>query len=174
MSDIASPRDFGPNAVDRSQVALRSSYRIGILPPELCSLAPGDLYLEMVPAVGGVPRIWIGTARLSGFSGNLALLGYSTATPVVITPTTITNPASQNSVHLHATVVPGAMIEMAAIVGTDPNFFTHVAPWSPWDATGGVVDTIWWLPVCDHCRIRFRMRDEPQTYADSNLFAVIP
>jgi hypothetical protein len=160
--------------VDRSQVLLQTTYRVGILPPNLCSLTPGELFIEVVPSGGGAPRIWIGTAKLTGYSGNVALISpVLTPTPSVITPQAIANPSPSAAVRVRATVAPGCVVEMAALAGSDINFFTHVSPWSAWDATSAPVDVTWYLPRGDHYRVRFRMRDTPQVYVDSNLFAVV-
>jgi hypothetical protein len=160
--------------VDRSQVALLSTYRVGILPPELCSLTPGELFIEVVPSAGGAPRIWVGTAKLTGYAGNLALISpVLTPTPSTITPQAIANPSPSAAVRIRATVAPGCVIEMAALAGSNMDFFTHVSPWSAWDATTIPVDVTWYLPPGTPYRVRFRMRDTPQVYVDSNLFAVV-
>jgi hypothetical protein len=159
---------------DLSTVALLATYRVGYLPPAVCSLAPGELFIEALPPGGGVPRLWVGTARQSGFPGNNTLLMPDlTVTPSAIAINPIANPASAHTVRITGTVTPGAEIELAALQGTDPMFFNQVTAWSPWDASGGTFDMTWYLPPGDHYRVRVRMRADPNTFADSNLFAVI-
>ena len=62
-------------AVDPETVSLMSTYRVGYLPPKPESLSPGELYIEVAPAGGGAPRLWVGIPAAQDFSGNVGLLG---------------------------------------------------------------------------------------------------
>jgi hypothetical protein len=155
---------------DLSTVAILSSYRVGYLPPPFGSLAAGELYIEVTPAGGGVPRLWVGTAEPAGFAGNVALaVPQNLATPSVITIDAINNPSPSNAVNITGTVDPGTEVELVALQGD-----VQVNPFSPWDATSGSFDVTWYLPPGDNYRVRVRMRADPEIFADSNLFAVIP
>jgi hypothetical protein len=54
------------------------TYRIGYLPPKPESLSPGELYIEVAPAGGGAPRLWVGIPPAQDFSGNVGFLGQAT------------------------------------------------------------------------------------------------
>jgi hypothetical protein len=62
-------------AVDPETVSLMGTYRIGYLPPKAESLSPGELYIEVAPAGGGAPRLWVGIPAAQDFSGNVGFLG---------------------------------------------------------------------------------------------------
>jgi hypothetical protein len=155
-------------------VQLQSTYRIGSDPPALCSLQPGELFVEIDIATGVAPRLWVGTKPANGYSGNVALIVALTPKPahsdIVIDP--VANPSPDNQVSISGTVAPGAVIELAALAGLDPDHFEQLNPWSPVDASSGSFAVSWWLQAADNVRIRARMHDDPQTYVDSNLFQV--
>ena len=62
-------------AVDPETVSLMGTYRVGYLPPKAESLSPGELYIEVAPAGGGAPRLWVGIPAAQDFSGNVGFLG---------------------------------------------------------------------------------------------------
>lgn len=158
-------------SVDLETVTLMSTYRVGYLPPEMNSLAPGELYVEAAPPGGGPPRLWVGAPSHVGLAGDVALLAPAPAdtsgTVIAIDP--VDNPSPSNAVHISGTVTPGTEIELAAIQGSD-----QVNTWSPWDASAGSFDITWYLPPGDNYFIRARLRANPENYADSGLFAVEP
>jgi hypothetical protein len=160
--------------VDYASVSLMSTYRVGFQPPAVSSLKAGELYVEVDPAVGGAPRLWVGTPSHIGYAGNNALLVSQTVPPAAsaITIAAIANPSPSNAVAVSGTVAPGALLELAAMTGTNLDYLTQVTGWSPWDATAGTFSMTWYLPPGDNYRIRARMHHRPQTYTDSNLFAV--
>jgi hypothetical protein len=161
------------SAPDPGQVTAMAGYDIGFLPPPLCDLEAGRLYVELTPPGGGVPRLWAGTAPESGFPGNAVLLIPvlpETPEAVDIVIDAIDNPSPNDTVHIAGTVTPGAEIELCAYTGTGA-FLDQATNWSPWDATAGTFDMAWWLPTGDNYRIRARLRSDPRVYADSNLFA---
>lgn len=155
-------------------VSLLSTYRVGTSPPPACSLQPGELYVEIHVATGVPPRLWVGTSQQAGRAGNVALIVSDTPvpTPATISIDPIANPSSDNTVTITGTVAPGCAIELAALAGTDAQFYQQLNEWSPYDAADGTFAVTWWLPAADNVRVRVRMHDDPQTYADSNLFAV--
>jgi len=147
-----------------------ATYRVGFLSPELGSLAAGELYVEVTPAGGDLPRLWVGTPQHVGVSGNVALMVPAAVTDLsVITVDPVDNPSSAHTVHITGTVVPGCEIELAALQGQD---LVQVTSWSPWDAGSGAFDVLWYLPPGDDYRVRARMRAAPESYTDSNLFLV--
>jgi hypothetical protein len=152
-----------------------SGYRVGTDPPHACSLQPGELYVEIDIATGVAPRLWVGTKQANGFAGNLALVvsEVSPGAPSDIQVNTVDNPCENNTVHIVGTVTPGAVIELAALAGTNTETLDQLNDWSPYDASDGTFDVSWWLPARDNVRVRVRMHDDPQTYQDSNLFAVL-
>lgn len=160
--------------IDYAQVALMATYRVGFQPPAVCTLSAGELYVEVDPATGGTPRLWVGTPPHIGFAGNTALMVSTTPPPtasaIVVAP--IANPSPSIAVAVSGTVAPGAAIELAALTGTNLDFLSQVTGWSPWDATAGNFNMTWYLPPGDYYRIRVRMHHRPQTFTDSNLFAV--
>jgi len=167
---------------------LMSIYRVSTTAPRAFGLVPGEIYVEATPAGGGSPRIWVGTAPQSGHSGNVFLLGApANVTPSVITIDPVDNPSIGNTVHITGQVDPGCVIEMCCLTGTNEEYLVQVNDWAPWDAmpsgpgtletapnphTVGDFDVTWWLPAGDNCRIRVRMQDAPDVFADSNLFQV--
>jgi hypothetical protein len=67
-------------SVDPETVILMSTYRVGFMPPKRGSLAPGELYIELVPpAGGGMPRMWVGAIDATG---DIALLVPEVAAPI--------------------------------------------------------------------------------------------
>lgn len=162
--------------IDYASVKLFSTYRVGFQPPPVSSLKPGELFVEVDPAVGGSPRLWVGVPPHIGFAGNNALIVSSVPAPAasVITINPIANPVTSHNVVIAGTVAPGALIEIAGMTGTNPDYLSQVTGWSPWDATAGNFNMTWWLPVNDNVRVRVRMHHRPQTYIDSNIFRVIP
>lgn len=159
-------------APDPGLVQTMSGYDIGFLPPPLCALAPGRLYVEVTPPGGGVPRLWAGTAPGSGFAGNAALLVPALTDPPtgIITIDTIDNPSPNGAVHIAGTVSPGGEVEVCAFQGTG-DYLDQATNWSPWDATAGTFDMTWWLPPGDNYQVRVRLRADPRVHADSNLFS---
>jgi len=163
-----------PKSPDLQTVMTLPGYRVGYLPPPVGSLPPGLLYVEQTPPGGGAPRLWIGTAPGSGFAGNTALLIPGVTIPSsVIAVNDPDNPSPNDAVVISGTVEPGCEVEIAALSGTDPDQLVQLTNWSPWDASSGAFDTVWWLPEGDNYRIRVRMRDDPSVYADSALFAAV-
>jgi len=173
------------------------TYRAATTPPRAFSLLEGELYVEYAPAGGGNARLWVGLPASTGAAGNVALLVGAPnppPSPSVITVDPIDNPSKQSAVHITGGVDPGVVIEMAALQGLNEDYLIQVTDWSPFDATPGAVtmigvlgedpvsnphlvggfDVTWWLPLGDDYRIRVRMQDQPQTFADSNLFSVEP
>jgi|SRR5580765_560194 len=154
--------------VDLETVTLMGTYRVGYLPPEMHSLVAGELYLEVTPAGGGPPRLWVGAPSHSGLSGDVALLlPEPTGSTSAIMLDDIANPSPSDEVRITGTVDPGDEIELAALQGE-----AQVNTWSPWDATTGDFTITWYLPAGDNYRVRVRMRSDPETFVDSNLFAV--
>lgn len=157
-------------SVDLETVSLLGTYRVGFLPPEMHSLAPGELYIEAAPAGGGPPRLWVGAPSHSGLSGDVALLVPAPAgSTAALMLDDIANPSTSHAVHITGTVEPGEAIELAALQGVN-----QVNAWSPWDASAGTFDITWYLPPGDNYRVRVRLRSDPETFVDSNLFAVNP
>lgn len=162
-------------AIDLGHTQTMGGYSVGYVPPEVCSLAPGLLFVELTPAGGGAPRLWMGTVPGSGFAGNVACIlapGVVPPAPSAITIDPIDNPSQAIAVHITGTVTPGAEVELAAIMGTNMDYLDQVTTWSPWDASSGTFDVTWYLPPGDNYRVRVRMRDDPQVYTDSGLFLV--
>ena len=156
---------------------LYGTYRAGPTAPRSFGLQEGELYVEFAPAGGGNARLWVGLPAEAGAAGNVALLVGGPTTPPA--PSTIAvdpvdNPSYQSAVHFTGTVEPGVEVEIAALQGLNPEDLIQMTDWSPWDATDGTFDVTWWLPAGDNVRIRVRMQDQPQTFADSNLFSVEP
>jgi hypothetical protein len=57
-------------AVDLETVTLMSSYRVGFLPPVWGSLAPGELYIEVMPPdAPGPPQLWVGAPAYAEVPG---------------------------------------------------------------------------------------------------------
>jgi hypothetical protein len=162
---------------DLQTVNTHPGYKVGFLPPALCSLAPGVLFVELTPAGGGAPRLWVGAVHESGFPGNVVrLVAPGVAEPVppsTITIDPVANPSVTVAVNITGTVAPGAEVELAAVIGANPEYYDQVTGWSPWDASGGAFDVTWYLPPGDNYFVRVRMRDDPSVFVDSNLFQVI-
>lgn len=58
-------------AVDLETVTLMSSYRVGFLPPAWGSLAPGELYIEVMPPDDpGPPKLWVGVPGYAAAPGD--------------------------------------------------------------------------------------------------------
>jgi hypothetical protein len=67
-------------SIDLETVILMGTYRVGFMPPKRGSLAPGELYIELVPpAGGGMPRMWVGAIDATG---DIALLVPEIAAPI--------------------------------------------------------------------------------------------
>lgn len=151
-----------------------SGYRVGTDPPYACSLQPGELFVEVDIASGIAPRLWVGTTRGSGFTGNLALIVTGTppaASTLVVAA--VPNPSTSTSVRVTGTAAPGCLLQLAALAGTDVNTLNQLTDWVTFDASAGTFDvTFGRLPPATNVRVRVQMRDRPQTFQDSNLFAV--
>jgi hypothetical protein len=75
-------------AVDLETVTLMSSYRVGFLPPAWGSLAPGELYIEIMPPdKPGSPQLWVGApdyAEAPGGAMSLVPTGLVLEPPPVV------------------------------------------------------------------------------------------
>lgn len=153
---------------------LLATYRAGPTAPLVCSLQPGELYVE-TQAASGSPRLWVGTPPSQGVPGNVALI--LTATPKPEDPSAfvigaITNPSTNNRVRTAGTVTPGCVIEIAIIAGRSIDHFMQVTPWMTVNASAGSFNVTQPCPAAQNVRARVRMRDDPGVFLDSNIFVV--
>lgn len=148
-----------------------STYRVGFLPPEMRSLAPGEFYVELPqPYTHGVPRVWIGVPEYGGISGDTALLIPPPLTTVAaITVDPVPDPSPSDAVPVLGTVTPGTIVEMVVTRGAD-----HVTSWMPVDASDGVFELSLTLPVGDSYIVHVRERAAPENCQDAGPFSVGP
>ena len=151
------------------------TYRVDYAAPQVGSLEPGELFVEVSHDSAVPPRLWIGTPPAQGMPGDMRLMLslVPLPDPSIIAIDAIDNPSLDNTVHFTGTVEPGAIVEMALLMGTVPAHLQQVTDWAPWDATSGTFDVTWWvMGPLDNLRVRVRMRELPGTFTDSNLFAL--